>query len=237
MNGVHDMGGMHGFGPIDIESGAELFHESWEATVLGLTLAVGALGEWNIDKSRHARECLPPGYYLTAGYYRIWLAALENLLVANELVTRQELQQGRALTPAKPVRAALQPDHVAPALLAGSPVLRSPVGTAAFAPGQRVVVRNLHPAGHTRVPGYVRGHTGTVHRVHGCHVFPDSNAAGLGEDPRWLYNIRFDAAELWQDRRCEPHAPLAGHVHVDLWEPYLAEAKSETVSSAKPGTA
>ena len=86
-----------------------------------------------------------------------------------------------------------------------------------FRPGDRVRARSLHPRGHIRLPRYLRGQAGVIVRHHGAHVFPDSNAAGLGEDPRHLYTVRFEAAELWGNSSRDL-------VHADLWEPYLAAA-------------
>jgi len=223
MNGIHDMGGMHGFGPIAPDPNEPLFHEPWERDVLAMTVAVGARGLWNLDESRFTRESIPPVDYLSIGYYRIWLTALEHLLVKHQLIADDELQRHidngyvgpNSKDCPKPILTAAT---VGAALAAGSPVSREPSGAAAWSIGQSVRVKNLHPVGHTRLPRYVRGHEAVIHAVHGCHVFPDTNAAGDGEQPQWLYNLRFDAAELWGD------ASSAQYVHVDCWESYLEPA-------------
>lgn len=91
MNGAHDLGGMHGFGPIDPEPDEPVFHAQWERRAFALTLAMGAYGAWNIDMSRHARERMEPGAYLTTSYYEHWLHGLERLLIEKGLLTREEI--------------------------------------------------------------------------------------------------------------------------------------------------
>lgn len=220
MNGVHDMGGLQCYGPIrdgTIQDEDELkFHHDWERQVLALALATGATGTWNLDQSRSARETLPPTVYLSSSYYSIWLQALEKLLIQNQLATADELRQGKSLYPPATLKRVLQADEVSTALAAGSPVERSVSTTPDFAVGDRVRVRNQHKSTHTRLPGYIRNRCGVVCRIHGAHVFPDSHAQGLGEDPQWLYNVCFDSNELWGEERSHP-----GQVCVDCWEPYL----------------
>ena len=202
MNGAHDMGGVHGFGPVVAEPDEPPFHAEWERRVFALTLALGASGEWNIDMSRFAREDRPPADYLAKSYYQLWLAGLERLLAAREDV------------PPKRVLAAAD---VEATLARGGPAEREPPRAASFAIGDRVRTRNLHPHTHTRLPRYARGKVGTVELVHGCHVFPDSNAQRRGEDPQWLYTVRFSARELWGHDE-------AAAVSIDAFEPYLEHA-------------
>lgn len=78
----------------------------------------------------------------------------------------------------------------------------------------------MNPHGHTRLPRYARGKVGVVEARHGCHVFPDTNAHGLGEEPQWLYTVRFDGTELWGD-----DAEAGVTVSIDAWEPYLESAQ------------
>lgn len=215
MNGVHDMGGLECFGPIKTDP-EELFHAPWEKDVLALTLAMGATRSWNLDESRSARESLPPDAYLSIGYYRIWLMGLEKLLVAHQLLSEDEIEQRRVIDPPKKVANVLAAKDVASVLAKGAPVSRDVNTSPAFSVGDKVVVRNRHLNTHTRLPGYIRNQTGIIHRIHGAHVFPDTHAVGQGEDPQWLYNVRFDAAELWGEARAQARA-----VHVDCWEPYL----------------
>lgn len=215
MNGVHDMGGLHCFGDIEPDDGKN-FHYEWERLVFALTLACGATGTWNLDHSRAARESLPPELYLSLDYYGIWLHALEKLLIQHELVTAKELKSGKSLQSAKIVNHRLTAERVDTVLSSGNPVSRHVDQRPRFAVGDRVRVTNQHTPTHTRLPNYVRNHTGVVHRLHGAHVFPDSHATGAGENPQWLYNICFDSSELWG-----PGNNTAGQIHVDCWEPYL----------------
>jgi nitrile hydratase len=210
------MGGMHGFGPVEPEPDEPVFHAGWERRAFALTLALGATGEWNLDASRFARENEPPGDYLSRSYYQIWLAGLERLSAERGLVAPQEIAAGRPLGPARPVSRTLAAADVARTLGRGGPTQREPPRPARFAVGDRVRARNLNPPTHTRLPRYVRGHAGAVVSVHGCHVFPDAHAHGGGEDPQWLYTVRFAARELFGE-----DADPAAAVSVDAFEPYL----------------
>ncbi|HEX9324634.1 MAG TPA: nitrile hydratase subunit beta [Xanthobacteraceae bacterium] len=219
MNGAHDMGGVHGFGPVEPESNEPVFHAAWERRAFAITVAMGATGEWNIDMSRFARENRSPPDYLSKSYYELWLAGLEQLLAECRLVTPEELAAGRALGSATPVKRVLAADDVDRVLSRGTAVARPPAAPARFKPGDRVRAKNMHPSVHTRLPRYVRGHLGTIEHVRGCHVFPDSNAAEKGENPQWLYSVRFDGTELWG-----PHSDPKLKVSVDAWESYLEAA-------------
>ncbi|MEM9605680.1 MAG: nitrile hydratase subunit beta [Pseudomonadota bacterium] len=217
MNGPHDMGGQQNFGPVD-PTDKPAFPEPWQRTAFALTLAMGAARQWNLDMSRFARESLPPADYLGSSYYEIWYAGLVKLLLEKGLVTESEVASGALEVPAKDVPGPLRAEDVAAVLARGGPVDRPATIDAVFALGDRVRAKVQHPHTHTRLPGYVRGHVGVVERVHGCHVFPDSNAVGAGEQPTWLYNVRFDGSDLWGadgSARC---------VNVDCWEPYLERA-------------
>jgi len=221
MNGVHDMGGLECFGPINPDENEPLFHAEWERRVLAMTVCIGAAGEWNLDQSRFSRESIPPVDYLSIGYYRIWLTALEHLLVKHNLVSKEELQQGKPIDASKSVKRVLKADELQSVLRKGAPVERPATQSALFSVGDMVCVNNLHTTEHTRLPGYIRGCVGIVHKVHGCHVFADDHARGMGENPKWLYNVKFKAQTLWGEPRAQ-----AGDVHVDCWEPYLKASDS-----------
>lgn len=209
-----DLGGTTGHGPIEHEPEGVVFHDDWEARVLALTLAAGAPGGWNIDMSRRARETLPD--YADLTYYEIWFAALERLAVEHGLVTEDELAVGHSRSPRDEARRVLTVDRVAETLARGGPTERDALAPARFAVGDRVRTRAGHVDHHTRLPDYVSGQVGVVERMHGAHVFPDTNAHGAGEQPQWLYTVVFDAADLWDDAR-------PGHrVSIDAWEPYLS---------------
>jgi len=215
VNGVHDMGGMHGFGPVQPEANEPVFHSDWEARVLALNRALGYARAWNIDMSRAAIENLPPEVYLTRSYYEKWALRMERLLLDLALVDADEMAAGHALRPGKPPPRKLVAAEVASALTRGS-YGRAPSAPARFKAGDRVRTRNLNPATHTRLPRYARGRVGTVECVRGCHVFPDTVAIGKGENPQWLYTLRFEARELWGEN-CEPNLKVS----IEAFEPYL----------------
>jgi nitrile hydratase beta subunit len=215
VNGVHDMGGMHGFGPVRPEANEPVFHSDWEARVLALNRALGYARAWNIDMSRAAIENLPPEVYLTCSYYEKWALRMERLLLDLELVDADELAAGHALRPGKPLPRKLAAADVAVALTRGS-YGRAPGAPARFKAGDQVRTRNINPATHTRLPRYARGHIGTVECVRGCHVFPDSVAIGKGENPQWLYTLRFEGRELWGEN-CDPNLKVS----IEAFEPYL----------------
>ena len=220
MNGAHDLGGTMGFGPVVPEAqDAPHYRGDWERRTMAITLACAMLGRWSIDESRHVRENRPPALYLTSPYYRIWLDALERLLVGHGIVGDDELDAGRSLRPGDDGVGPVSPDRVAAALRRGAPADRTPDTAAAFEVGQSVRARNVHPTGHTRLPRYVRGRRGVVELVHGAHVLPDRNAHRLGESPEWLYTVRFTGTELWG----EGSDPTI-EVSVDAWESYLEPA-------------
>jgi len=219
MDGIHDMGGMDGFGKVEPEPDEPVFHAAWEGRVMALNRAMGATGSWNIDMSRFSLESLPPDVYLASSYYRKWFLGLEKRLLALGLVDADEVAAGHALHSAKSLkRGTLAAADVDRIMTRGS-YTRAPQGPARYKPGDRVRAKNIHPATHTRLPRYVRGHIGVVERVQGCHVFPDTSATGAGDNPQWLYTVRFDNRELWG-----PDADPTVKVSIDAFEPYLDPA-------------
>jgi nitrile hydratase len=216
MNGIHDMGGMHGMGPVRPEPDEPVFHARWEARAFALARAMGAFGRWNIDASRHQRELIPPAEQLRMSYYERWLAGLTELLLKHGFVSPDELASGKADPGPARCTPALPAQKVAALVAHGSPASREARSPPRFRPGQPVRARNLNPTGHTRLPRYVRGKVGAIARVHGVFVFPDSNAHFRGESPQHLYSVRFEARELWGADATAP-----GAVYVDLWEDYL----------------
>jgi nitrile hydratase beta subunit len=203
-----DLGGEEQRGAIIPEPEGELFHAPWEPRAMALTLAMGATGLWTIDMSRAARETLVN--YRSLSYYEIWLAALEKLVSASGVLNAPAPQPPRVL----------RAESVAATLARGTPTSRAAASPARFAAGDMVRTRAEQPAHHTRLPGYARGKLGVVARVHGAHVFADTNARGLGESPQWLYTVAFDARELWGDGSAAQRSTIS----VDAWEPYLEPA-------------
>ena len=222
MNSAHDLGGMHGFGPINPEPESEepVFHTDWEKRVFGLALAAGFLGKWNIDMSRYSRERQHPVDYLRHTYYENWLAGLEKLLVEADLVKPEELKTGKAAgTADESIRQrVLEAKEVAETIAKGSPVAMTISTAPRFKSGESVRAVNRHPMGHTRQPRYVRGRVGVIHEYHGAHVFPDRSAEGSKEGQH-LYSVGFTAEALWGQSASGRNA-----VYVDLWEDYLEPA-------------
>ncbi len=213
-----DLGGRPNAERVQPEPEGELFHADWEPRALAVTLAMGASGSWNIDTSRAARETLPD--YARFSYYQIWIAALEKLLAERQLALPDELAAGQALHPPMPVARVLKAADVAAALAKGSPTERASVAPARFQVGNRVRTRSAPVAHHTRLPGYAHGKQGVVESVQGAHVFADTHAQGLGEQPQWLYRVAFSGTALWG-----ADAAPGTSVALDAWESYLEPAE------------
>ncbi len=219
MNSVHDMGGMHGFGPVRPEKNEPVFHARWEGRVFALNRAVGAWGKWNIDASRHQKERIPPAEYLRTSYFEKFLIGMTELLISSGLVTRAEVESGEPSRGSKRAIPPLAADRVPLLVAKGVPASRSTAAVPTFRVGQRVHTRNLNPTGHTRLPRYARGKLGTIERDHGVFVFPDSNAHFLGEKPQHVYSVRFAARELWGEQ-----AKPKDTVIIAMWDDYLEPA-------------
>jgi nitrile hydratase subunit beta len=215
MNGVHDMGGMHGFGPVKPEPNEPVFHFDWERRAFAMSRAMGFSRVWNIDMSRASRETLPPHVYLASSYYEKWTLGLQQLLLDHGLVGADELATGRALRPGNPLPRKLTAAELDKVLSRGS-FARPAAAPAKFKAGDRVRMKNIHPKTHTRLPRYARGHIGVVECVRGCHVYPDSVTTGQGENPQWLYTVVFDGQELW-GKESDPTLKVS----VEAFEPYL----------------
>jgi nitrile hydratase beta subunit len=218
MNGVHDMGGMDGFGKVEVEPNEPPFHESWEGRVLALQRALGYAGAWHIDDSRFAQETLPPQDYLAASYYWRWALGMQKNLLERGFVGPDEIATGHALRPGKQLPRKLTPEVVRGGMTRSS-FFRQQQGPARFKPGDRVRTANIHPKSHTRLPRYARDKQGVVELIHGCHAYPDSVAAGRGDDPQWLYTVVFDGREIW-GADADPGLKIS----IDAFEPYLEPA-------------
>jgi nitrile hydratase len=212
MNGVHDMGGMHGFGPIVREENEPVFHADWEARVWAMEQFM--VGVYNLDAFRYGIERMPPAEYLRSSYYERWLATVEYNLVQHNIVSAAELEARVEQLRRQPEAALPQPaayHRVQPA-----PAEPLPTLTPRFKVGDAIVTRNVHPAHHTRLARYTRGKRGVIHLVHGPEIFADTNAHGRGAQPQTVYSVRFDASELWGESAEPPQT-----VNIDLWECYL----------------
>lgn len=224
MNGAHDLGGKHGFAPIDF-SQTDNFAEDWEASVFSLTLACGLLGQWNLDQSRFAREQMDPAHYLSSSYYEHWLHGLELLLLERGIVSEDELCSGRSERAAD--FSAVTADKLPAILAAGGPTLLDTEKTPAYQPGDVVRVTHDNPVTHTRVPGYVKGRTGKVVAHRGAHIYADEHSRSGAKVAEHLYTVCFDASELWGEHNTDGKSA----VYLDLFEPYLiSQATGEGIA-------
>jgi nitrile hydratase len=210
MDGIHDLGGMSGFGPVDVERGEPVFHERWQARAYGLNLlGIAVLRAYNVHEYRHSVERMDPRHYLTVSYYERWFTGVASLMVEKGVVTREELETRAG------GRVPLSRPPVVPAP-STTPTSERP----RFAAGDPVVVRDIHPLGHTRVPRYVRGRRGVVVRVAPRFVYPDVAGHGMRAHREPTYHVEFQARDLWTDA-----AGSRETVIVDLWESYLEDAR------------
>lgn len=206
MDGVHDMGGRQGFGPVRFAQGAPVFHDSWEARANALYAICARKGLINMDEYRHAIERMEPRHYLSAGYYERSLTGLATLLVEKGFTTHDELQ----------------------ALAGGEFPLALPIGPgranrsdrSSFKPGDLVRVRAEYVSGHVRMPAYIRGKTGIVHAVSPPFPFPDAHAHGIHAEDEPTYDVRFRAEDLW------PEASESSAIYVAVFESYLEPGES-----------
>jgi nitrile hydratase beta subunit len=218
-NTIHDMGGMHGFGPVEPEPDEPVFHGAWEGRVHALQRVIGAAGLWTIDAGRASLETLPPATYLASTYYQRWFLGLEKRVVAYGLVGADELAAGHSLRQGTPLKRTITVADAAKPPIRGN--FERPAGAPAkFKPGDKVRTVNINPATHTRLPRYARDKEGVVEAIRGCHVYPDTAALDVrDEDPQWLYTVVFTGRELWGD-----DADPAIKVSIEAFEPYLLPA-------------
>ncbi len=206
MDGIYDLGGIVGFGAIEVESDEPTFHHSWEATAFRLNVAaIGLLRVYNADEYRHSVERMQPVHYLQAGYYERVLTGVATLLVEKGLLDEADLERraGGAFPLASPARPNVEDGRSEPV-------------APRFAVGDRVYVARVVRPGHTRVPRYVRGRSGVVVHVAPPFAYPDASAHGLTSRREATYHVEFDARVLWGED-AEENAPVV----VDLWESYL----------------
>ncbi len=222
MNGIHDMGGLHGFGPVPVETDEPVFHARWEGRVFAMTQALDTTGIYNLDEHRHEIELMHPADYLRDGYYGRWLFAMERILDRKHILRRTEVDRRLDEQAADASKvSALSPERQWP--LTDEQRIRwgaqrpETTVTPVFAVGDRVRVRNLHPPGHTRLTAYVRGRAGVVRKVNAqSWILPDTRAHNVGDNPQPVYNVTFTGHELWGDA-AEPGTII----NVDLSEAYL----------------
>jgi nitrile hydratase len=211
------MGGTEGWGPTHPPRGAErVFEEPWQGRAFAVTLLSQRVAGHNVDSMRHALESLDRAAYLDDGYFGRWLNAAERMLTQSAILApgaidarARNLRGEHVEEPAIPEPA--KPDYAPTA--PGS--LRIVDVEPAFDVGERVRAKDMSPAGHTRLARYVRGHTGVVELIQPAAVLPDTHAHFLGENPQYVYTVRFESPELWGPDT-EPFT-----VTVELFESYL----------------
>ena len=222
MDGIHDMGGMHGFGPIEREEDEPLFHQPWEGRIFGMVQATPVPIPGGF---RSTIENMDPTHYLASSYYEKWLHMRVKGLVDAGVLTEEELEARTAFfrdNPDATVPRREDPETVQD-VLARLHTSRSPRRDVDLEPkfsiGDAVRARNTHPPGHTRLPRYVRSKCGVVARFYGIHGFQDAVPPGVEAQPQPVYAVRFEAEELWGES-----AEANGKVYVDMWESYLEPA-------------
>ena len=228
MNGIHDMGGMQGAGPIAPEHDEPVFHEQWEKNVFAIQIAASGQGLYSGAEFRHAIERMNWTHYLESSYYEHWLTAIETLLSEKGIISREELEARVKQVKEHPeVIANFPPSNGSDQLASrleqmvrqGGSTRRETGTTPRFELGDKIAVRNIHPGGHTRLPRYIRGKRGTIEKVHGSFNLPDTNAHGRGKNPESVYTVRFDAREVWGEQ-----AAVRDSIYLDLWESYVEPA-------------
>jgi nitrile hydratase beta subunit len=223
VNGAHDLGGMHGLGKVVVESNEPIFHARWEKVVFAINFAVPA----NSDEFRHSIEKMNGVHYLSSRYYEHWLCGLENILLEKGMINKAELDKRTQMFKegsfgeTSRIENPNITEYFLKLIKEGGPSDRDVKRNPKFKLGDHVLTKNMNPIGHTRLPRYARGKSGIVSRVHGAFVFPDSNAAGLGENPQHLYTVRFEGRDLWGEVRSENGKEA---LYLDLWESYLEHA-------------
>jgi nitrile hydratase beta subunit len=219
MDGVHDMGGMHGFGPV-VGPGEELaYHECWEPRVFAIQMLVGLEGLGAGPGGRAVREEMEPAHYLGASYYERWLFSAERRLELKGTIAPGEVERMierlEADEPVPTHQNAAMAQRILADLTAVYPMDPSPEAVR-FATGQRVRVKRMHPAGHTRCPRYARGAIGVIEGVRGADRLPDRAVHGEEVGPEPVYSVAFRSHDLWG-----PSGETAWTVLLDLWESYM----------------
>jgi len=230
VNGIHDMGGMHGFGPVPREENEPVFHEEWEGRIYAINLCTRMPAGL-----RPEIEEIPPATYLRYSYYEKWLHAKVEGLIKIGLIDRGELalrEVAIAESPSAVAKPVVDPERARERIERLKTLYlpdAEPTGEPRFHAGDEVCVRNINPPGHTRMPRYVRGHTGTVQQLWGWHRFEDQDPPGVMTDQAEpVYSVRFEGSELWGEQ-AEPNQA----VYIDMWESYLESPDSLSNSDSE----
>jgi len=217
MDGIHDMGGMQGFGAIEVEHNEPVFHHDWEGRMYGISASRISSAQMTLDRGRFVIECIAPADYLNMPYYGKWYLEAAVDMVSGGLATVGELVSGKAETIPQGMGEPLPPEAVRKVFGSRDSTEMPAERPALFTTGDAVRARLIAPTGHTRLPRYIRGHPGRIHACYGWHILPDANAHGekRGEP---LYNVAFRASDLWPEDGGEND-----YVYIDLWESYLEQ--------------
>jgi nitrile hydratase len=223
MNGVHDLGGTDGLGPVPIEQNEPVWHAEWEKAAFAMFATSFRAGLFGVDQFRYGIEQMHPAVYLLSPYYEHWLHTVEHYATAKGVVDPEEIDRRAEhylANPDEPLPETSDPDLIAfidAAVKNGAPANRPSNQPPKFAVGDRVRVEDDSPRGHTRKARYVRGKVGTIVMAHGTFIYPDSAGNGGDDDPQHVYTVRFTNDELWGEEAAEPN----GTVCFDVWEPYI----------------
>jgi nitrile hydratase subunit beta len=224
MDGIHDLGGMQGFGPVYIEVDEPVFHHEWEKRVFALALAAPFVVEFGDDQFRRQIEHLSPKQYLNSSYYQLWLEGMINQLKECDAISDQELIQSAGISPLPKKfdsNNQAQADSLQEIVEAGiSQAMPEATGPCRFSIGDTIITRDHIDSVHTRLPQYARGKPGEVIAERGMFTFADSNSADYVPKPQMLYCIEFLAVDLWGDEG-QPGDTLC----LDLWDDYLEPLK------------
>lgn len=217
MNGVHDLGGMDNFGPIVREENEPVFHESWERRIFALTIAMFPAGYCQVDEIRRTTENIAPAIYLQAKYYQKWLLALESIVLEKDILTKEEIETGRAIRSEGGFKLpAVSKEMIEYAFANPLPANIDIEITPKFKSGDEIIAKNMHPLHHTRLPRFIRGRRGIVEKDHGVFLLADTNAHGGPDKAQHVYTVKFTARELWGD-----DAPAKDTVCIDLHDDYM----------------
>lgn len=229
MNGVFDLGGTDGLGPVRTDPDEPVFRAEWEKAAFAMFATCFRAGFFNVDQFRHGIEKMNPAEYLLSNYYEHWTHTVEHYAERAGAIDPAELEKRTRYyleNPDAPLPERSDPELLAfvdGAIRAGAPAARESDKVARFAVGDTVTVATDSPEGHTRRARYVRGRTGVVTAAHGTFIYPDTAGNGLGDCPEHVYTVKFTATELWGDGTGDPNAV----VYFDVWEPYLTLVSPE----------
>lgn len=215
MDGIHDLGGRHGFGKIDVNEPEVVFHEPYEGRVRAMVNAMTRASDWNLDWFRHCRELIAPEDYLSRPYFDQWAQTYCAMMINSGWANVEECATGKAINPVSdlppPITAEQARGFILKEVRFDAEVSEQPI----FKVSDKVRTVSNVTNGHTRLPLYARNRIGYVVAHHGAHIFPDDMAVNKKRHVH-LYTIEFNASELWPEV-----TESIDTVSLDLWEEYL----------------